>query len=234
MGKEEVGNGRYDMLIDGCQPESFNNAFELENARREKCPFKIDIGPVYSVDEPSFLKFYQKCSMLQPVKRHAYAQSGDNVFTPVERELVFDVDITDYDDVRYCCSGADVYTKCWPLMTVAIKVINTSLRENGRRVGDPPVQKKTLMSFDGSKLSKCCNQEDKLLEELNKAGTRGDPDNELDGTSHGKSIRFFRSSFLQPLLRSCKEELENSYNLKMQHSKKFTELVMLYFLFCGA
>lgn len=29
--------------------------------------------------------------MLQPAKRHAYAQAGDNVFTPVERELIFDI-----------------------------------------------------------------------------------------------------------------------------------------------
>ncbi|KAL0329964.1 UNVERIFIED_CONTAM: DNA primase small subunit [Sesamum radiatum] len=93
--------------------QSFNNVAELENAIKEKCPFKIDIGPVYSVD---------------PAKRHAYAQSGDNIFTPVERELIFDIDISDYDDVRFCCSGADVCSECWPLMTVAIKVIDTALR----------------------------------------------------------------------------------------------------------
>lgn len=29
--------------------------------------------------------------VLQPAKRHAYAQSSDNVFTPVERELIFDI-----------------------------------------------------------------------------------------------------------------------------------------------
>ncbi|KAJ0046698.1 hypothetical protein Pint_05354 [Pistacia integerrima] len=96
--------------------QSFNSASELENAIKEKCPFKIDIGPVYSVD---------------PAKRHAYAQGGDNnVFSPVERELIFDIDISDYDDVRYCCSGADVCLQCWPLMTAAIKVIDTALRDD--------------------------------------------------------------------------------------------------------
>lgn len=95
--------------------QSFNTASELENSIKEKCPFKIDIGPVYTVD---------------PAKRFAYAQTGDTVFSPVERELVFDIDITDYDDVRFCCSGAEVCLDCWPLMTVAIKVIDTSLRDD--------------------------------------------------------------------------------------------------------
>jgi len=95
--------------------QSFDTATELESSIKEKCPFKIDIGPVYSVD---------------PSKRHAYAQSGNNVFVPVERELIFDIDISDYDDVRYCCSGADVCRDCWPLMTIAIKILDTSLRDD--------------------------------------------------------------------------------------------------------
>ncbi|CAN6585907.1 unnamed protein product [Malus baccata var. baccata] len=95
--------------------QSFNSVPELESSVKEKCPVKIDVGPVYSVD---------------PAKRHAYAQSGDNVSTPVERELIFDIDMSDYDDVRYCCSGADVCLECWPLMTIAIKVIDTALRDD--------------------------------------------------------------------------------------------------------
>ncbi|KAL5989289.1 hypothetical protein ACLOJK_010179 [Asimina triloba] len=111
-----IGRREISFTLDGdiyLRFQSFNNPVEFENSINEKCPFKIDIGPVYSVD---------------PAKRHAYAQSGDKVFTPVERELIFDIDMSDYDDVRYCCSGADICLKCWPLMTIAIKVIDTALR----------------------------------------------------------------------------------------------------------
>lgn len=51
-------------------------------------------------------------------------------------------DITDYDDVRYCCTGADVCLDCWPLMTVAIKVIDASLRGRGD-ICFPPWSKQT-------------------------------------------------------------------------------------------
>ncbi|XP_057868724.1 uncharacterized protein LOC131075832 [Cryptomeria japonica] len=95
--------------------QSFQDAADMENSIREKCPHKIDIGAMYNVD---------------PAKRHAYAQIGDKVFSPIERELVFDIDMTDYDDVRYCYSGAEVCVDCWHLMTIAIKVIDTSLRED--------------------------------------------------------------------------------------------------------
>jgi len=47
---------------------------------------------------------------------------------PVERELVFDIDLTDYDDVRTCGKGAHICNKCWPLMAVAIKVVNPALK----------------------------------------------------------------------------------------------------------
>ncbi|XP_048132612.1 DNA primase small subunit isoform X2 [Rhodamnia argentea] len=365
--------------------QSYTSAYELESSIKEKCPFKIDIGPVYSVN---------------PAKRHAYAQTGDNVFTPVERELIFDIDITDYDDVRFCCSGADICLDCWPLMTVAIKVIDTALRDDfgfihilwaysGRRgvhcwVCDAKARRlsneqrasiadyfrvykgnensnkkvslvgpvlhpflarsytdvlrdffegKMLLSQNilsteekyekildmipdesvaaelrgkwqemrkayGSKddinvvrweqlksllcsaklkhiqgLRRCieeiifsftyprldmevskhmnhllkapfcvhpktgrvcvpidpnnCEEFDptavptlsQLLQELNMSGSRADMDDELDRTSLGRAVRYFRSSFLQPLLRSCKEEIESAYNSRLQQSK---------------
>ncbi|KAK1311649.1 hypothetical protein QJS10_CPA07g00708 [Acorus calamus] len=95
--------------------QSFNSATELEHAIREKCPFKIDIGPMY------------RCMTF---KKTICLLGGDNVFTPMERELIFDIDMSDYDDVRYCCSGADVCLDGWLLMTVAIKVMDRALRDN--------------------------------------------------------------------------------------------------------
>ncbi|KAI7838794.1 hypothetical protein COHA_007409 [Chlorella ohadii] len=94
--------------------QSFKDGGELAAALKDRCPSKIDIGPVYNVD---------------PQRRAAYQGSGQG-FSPVERELVFDIDLTDYDDVRTCGKEGHICGKCWPLMAAAIKILDAGLRQD--------------------------------------------------------------------------------------------------------
>jgi DNA primase small subunit len=47
---------------------------------------------------------------------------------PEKRELVFDIDMTDYDEIRTCCSGGNICVRCWGYIAAAVKVLDHSLR----------------------------------------------------------------------------------------------------------
>ena len=87
---------------------SFASEKELLRALEQKNPVKIDIGAVYNVNP-------------------ADKKKGLAVTRAEERELVFDIDMTDYDDVRTCCKGADVCKKCWKFLAIACKILNVAL-----------------------------------------------------------------------------------------------------------
>jgi DNA primase small subunit len=89
---------------------NFNTASALRDTLVRDLPHKIDIGAVFSMPPPD----------------HTSAKPG--AFFPVERELVFDIDMTDYDGTRTCCTGASICARCWPFMTVAVKVVDDVLR----------------------------------------------------------------------------------------------------------
>jgi len=76
-------------------------------------PSRFEIGPEYSTN-PRDRKTLRKAS----------------TFRPVSKELVFDIDLTDYDDIRTCCVKAEICHKCWKFATMTIKVIDAGLRED--------------------------------------------------------------------------------------------------------
>ncbi|KAJ0180442.1 hypothetical protein K1T71_003846 [Dendrolimus kikuchii] len=87
---------------------TINNQKELQTLLQKKCPHKLDIGGVYNT-KPS-------------IGRH------DAVV--LSRELVFDIDLTDYDEIRTCCQEAKVCEKCWKFMVIACEIIDKALKED--------------------------------------------------------------------------------------------------------
>ncbi|KAJ3057098.1 primase, DNA, polypeptide 1 (49kDa) [Rhizophlyctis rosea] len=92
--------------------QSYKDIEELKAHIIKFCPVKIDLGAVYN---------------MKPKDKKAVRPGA---FHPWERELVFDIDMTDYDEVRTCCSGGDICRKCWDFMTISIKIIDRILRED--------------------------------------------------------------------------------------------------------
>uniref|UniRef100_A0A183BQI6 DNA primase n=1 Tax=Globodera pallida TaxID=36090 RepID=A0A183BQI6_GLOPA len=87
---------------------SFFDAKEFQEKLHQSLPYKIDIGAVYN----------------RPPRDRK--KVGD--FVPQERELVFDIDLTDYDSIRNCCKDKSVCKKCWRWITIAVDVLENLLR----------------------------------------------------------------------------------------------------------
>lgn len=88
--------------------QAFETGVEFRRELNYKVPIKIDVGAVYNMN-PKLIRTYPA-----DVK-------------PVQHELVFDIDISDYDDVRLCCKESNICEKCWPLMRIGAKILNTIL-----------------------------------------------------------------------------------------------------------
>jgi DNA primase small subunit len=93
--------------------QSFTSAIQFRNRILKLIPIKIDVGAIYD-DEP---RYYNE-----------HKQNTDLIFQ--EKELIFDIDMSDYDEVRTCCTGADICSKCWKYIICGAKILDRILRED--------------------------------------------------------------------------------------------------------
>ncbi|ODN78478.1 hypothetical protein L202_04112 [Cryptococcus amylolentus CBS 6039] len=91
--------------------QSFNTSEEFKKSIRDYCPSRFEIGPQYTA---------------RPRDRKTLAAGA---LQPQRRELVFDIDMTDYDEIRTCCSDKKICKKCWGFIAAAVKVLDHTLRE---------------------------------------------------------------------------------------------------------
>jgi DNA primase small subunit len=91
---------------------TFRSVQEFKDAVKQHLPHKIDIGAVYS----------------SPARDH----KSSIKFAPVERELVFDIDLTDYTEVRVGAEKGDAMwaKNAWCYMGLAIQILDRALRED--------------------------------------------------------------------------------------------------------
>ncbi|KAM3162012.1 DNA primase [Lachancea thermotolerans] len=91
---------------------SFDSVQEFKNQIQRANPDRFEIGAIYN-KPPRNMDSILKAEM-----------------KPLEKEVVFDIDMDDYDSYRTCCSGASVCSKCWKFISLAMKVINVALVED--------------------------------------------------------------------------------------------------------
>lgn len=92
--------------------QSFADAEDMKRALVSKNPVKMDVGAVFNI-EPKDSK-----------------KNELTAFQALERELIFDIDLTDYDDIRTCCKGAEICSKCWRFMIIAVKILDRALKDD--------------------------------------------------------------------------------------------------------
>ncbi|KAG8897366.1 hypothetical protein FRB99_008206 [Tulasnella sp. 403] len=107
---------------------SFSKVDDLRNTVIRLNPTRFEIGAVYNARPKD--KKTLRAGVLQPVLR----------------ELVFDIDMTDYDEIRTCCSGKDICKRCWAFISAAVEVLDPALRDQSA-LAMTDDERKAVLSF---------------------------------------------------------------------------------------
>lgn len=103
-------DNRFRRFITARTPEELQAKATFSDIRQQ-VPLRIEVGPAYT-SPPS-------------LRNHASPVVGES------KELVLDIDITDYNEVRPCCRGSkNTCPQCWSLIRFAMKLITAFLRTN--------------------------------------------------------------------------------------------------------
>ncbi|KAF8492514.1 prim-pol domain-containing protein [Gautieria morchelliformis] len=94
---------------------SFTSADDLKKQVVKLNPSRFEIGAVYTA-----------MARLRPRDKKTLRPG---VLQPTTRELVFDIDMTDYDAIRTCCSGKGICRRCWGFIAAAVDVLDGALRD---------------------------------------------------------------------------------------------------------
>lgn len=107
---------------------SFNSAEELKKQVCALNPTRFEIGPVYTarVSPHEIRCDHDTDTGVQPRDKKTLRPGA---LSPVLRELVFDIDMTDYDSIRTCCSAAAICTRCWAFISAAVRVIHSAIQD---------------------------------------------------------------------------------------------------------
>lgn len=101
---------RFRRFIDARTPEELQAKAMFSDPLRQT-PLRIEVGAAYTAP---------------PSQR-----SNASPVVGESKELVLDIDITDYNDVRPCCRGSKTTcSQCWSLIRFAMKLITAFLRAN--------------------------------------------------------------------------------------------------------
>jgi DNA primase small subunit len=114
-GKDYFARREFSMTLPGdiyVRYKSYDDYESFRRAINDMQPEKIDIGAVFSF----------------PPKMHKMSLGRE--FVPTERELVFDIDMDDYDDIRTSGSGKMMSKGCWTFMAAAVTCLNRILRDD--------------------------------------------------------------------------------------------------------
>ena len=93
--------------------QSFKSLNEFRRRISYLNPLKIDLGGIYNIEPRSFIE-----------------HKANKELNCEEKELVFDIDLSDYDNVRRCCQKNKICSKCWKYLIAGAKILERILKED--------------------------------------------------------------------------------------------------------